>query len=371
MKLGVLTNVVGNMPLEDALKYFKSMGHQMVEIGCGGYPGKRSLRSGSFAPREAKYQEFCDTIKKYDMEVSAFSCHGNPIHPNKELAAAYDKDMRNAVLMAEKYGLHQINCFSGCPGDCETSQYPNWVVCAWPDDFGKILEYQWKILVDYWKDFVAFAREHGVNKIALEMHQGFCVYNTETLLKLREAVGPEIGANFDPSHLIWQGMDPCACIREIGKAGALFHFHAKDTRIDPYNTPVNGVLDTQHYSDEIHRSWIFRSVGYGNDMRYWKDIVSNLRLVGYDYVMSIEHEDSLMSQNEGLTKAVSFLKQVMTSKTNDRYVVGLKALPARRHEKLPAGGIRRNNHGEKIWSRRYWLRRHGKLACEKTAFPSG
>ena len=142
----------------------------VVEIGCGGYPGKDHCDPEVLLHDEAKYQEFCDTIKKYDMEVSAFSCHGNPIHPNKELAAAYDKDMRNAVLMAEKYGLHQINCFSGCPGDCETSQYPNWVVCAWPDDFGKILEYQWKILVDYWKDFVAFAREHGVNKIALEMH---------------------------------------------------------------------------------------------------------------------------------------------------------------------------------------------------------
>ena len=296
MKLGVLTNVVGNMPLEDALKYFKSMGIQMVEIGCGGYPGKDHCDPEVLLHDEAKYQEFCDTIKKYDMEVSAFSCHGNPIHPNKELAAAYDKDMRNAVLMAEKYGLHQINCFSGCPGDCETSQYPNWVVCAWPDDFGKILEYQWKILVDYWKNFVAFAKEHGVNKIALEMHQGFCVYNTETLLKLREAVGPEIGANFDPSHLIWQGMDPVAVIRELG-GDAIFHVHAKDTRLDKYNM--------------AHRSWIFRSVGYGNDLLYWKDIISALRLVGYDYAISIEHEDSLMSQNEGLMKAVETLKSAI------------------------------------------------------------
>lgn len=310
MKLGVLTNVVGNMPLEDALKYFKSMGIQMVEIGCGGYPGKDHCDPEVLLHDEAKYQEFCDTIKKYDMEVSAFSCHGNPIHPNKELAAAYDNDMRNAVLMAEKYGLHQINCFSGCPGDCATSQYPNWVVCAWPDDFGKILEYQWKILVDYWKNFVAFAKEHGVNKIALEMHQGFCVYNTETLLKLREAVGPEIGANFDPSHLIWQGMDPVAVIRELG-GDAIFHVHAKDTRLDKYNMAKNGALDTKSYADEAHRSWIFRSVGYGNDLLYWKDIISALRLVGYDYAISIEHEDSLMSQNEGLMKAVETLKSAI------------------------------------------------------------
>ena len=148
MKLGVLTNVVGNMPFEEALKYFKSMGIQMVEIGCGGFPGKDHCDPEVLLNDEAKFQEFCDVIKKYDMEVSAFSCHGNPVHPNKELAAAYDKDMRNAVLMAEKYGLHQINCFSGCPGDSETSQYPNWVTCPWPDDFGKILEYRRAALGD-------------------------------------------------------------------------------------------------------------------------------------------------------------------------------------------------------------------------------
>ena len=243
------------------------------------------------------------------MEVSAFSCHGNPVHPNKEIAAEFDKAMHDAVLMAEKYGIHQINCFSGCPGDSETSQYPNWVTCPWPNDFGEILKYQWKVLIDYWKGFVEFAKAHGVNKIALELHPGFCVYNTQTLMKLREAVGPEIGANFDPSHLIWQGMDPVTVIREMGDA--IFHVHAKDTRIDRANTAKNGVLDTKSYADEINRSWIFRSVGYGNDALYWKDIISALRMVGYDYAISIEHEDSLMSKNEGLVKAVEMLKSVV------------------------------------------------------------
>ena len=313
MKLGVLTNVVANKPFPEALDYFQSLGIQMVEIGCGGYPGNDHANPDILLNDDEKLREFQKCIADHGMEISALSCHGNPIHPNREIAKKFDDDMHKAVLLAEKLGVDTLNTFSGCPGDSENSKYPNWVTCPWPDDHSKVLEWQWnEVLIPYWKDFVAFAKEHGVNKIALELHPGFCVYNTHSLLKLREAVGPEIGANFDPSHLIWQGMDPCACIREIGKAGALFHFHAKDTRIDPYNTPVNGVLDTQHYSDEIHRSWIFRSVGYGNDMRYWKDIVSNLRMVGYDYVMSIEHEDSLMSQNEGLTKAVSFLKQVMT-----------------------------------------------------------
>ena len=141
------------------------------------------------------------------------------------------------------------------------------------------------------------------------MHPGFCVYNPETLLRLRAAVGDVIGANFDPSHLIWQGMDPVAAIREL--AGAIYHVHAKDTKIDQYNTAKNGVLDTKHYGDELHRAWVFRTVGYGNGETYWRDLVSNLRLVGYDRVLSIEHEDSLMSIDEGLRKAVTFLKPIV------------------------------------------------------------
>lgn len=313
MKLGVLTNLMANLPLDEALKYFSSLGIQMVEIGCGGYPGNAHANPAVLLNDDAKLQEFKDTIAKYNMEISALSCHGNPVHPNKEIAASFDKDIRDTILLAEKLGIHQINTFSGCPGDSENSKYPNWVTCPWPEDFSEILEWQWnEVLIPYWKDLVDFAKAHGVNKIALELHPGFCVYNTHSLLKLRHAVGPEIGANFDPSHLIWQGMDPVACIRELGKEGAIFHFHAKDTRVDKYNTAINGVLDTQHYGDEIHRSWVFRSCGYGNDSLYWKDIISALRMVGYDYAISIEHEDSLMSQNEGLTKAVEFLKSVIT-----------------------------------------------------------
>ena len=196
------------------------------------------------------------------------------------------------------------------PGDHDGAKYPNWVTCPWPEDFLAILDYQWnEVLIPYWKETVAFAKAHGVTKIALELHPGFAVYNTKSLLKLREAVGPEIGANLDPSHLFWQGMDPCLVIREL--KDAIFHFHAKDTMIDKYNTALNGVLDTDHYGDIINRSWVFRSVGYGNDYATWKDIISTLRLVGYDYAISIEHEDGLMSQNEGLTKAADFLKQVL------------------------------------------------------------
>lgn len=310
MKLGVFTCLLGNKSLEEALVYFQSKGIQMVEIGCGGYPGNAHANPEVLLQDEAALEAFKATIAKYGMEISALSCHANPVHPQKDKAEQFDKDLRNCVLLAEKLGINQINTFSGCPGDHPGAKYPNWVTCPWPEDFLEILDYQWnEVLIPYWKNFVAFAKEHGVNKIALEPHPGFAVYNTHSLLKLREAVGPEIGANLDPSHLIWQGMDPVAVIREL--KDAIFHFHAKDTKIDKYNTAINGVLDTQHYGDVANRSWVFRSVGYGTDTNAWKDIISALRVVGYDYAISIEHEDGLMSQNEGLTKAIECLKEAM------------------------------------------------------------
>ena len=310
MKLGVLTNMLGEMPLADALKYFTSLDIEMVEIGAGGFPGKQHADPAVLLGSETELQKFKDTIQSYGVEISAISCHGNPVHPNREVAATFDKEMREAVLLAEKLGIHQINTFSGCPGDSPDSHYPNWVTCPWPNDFGEILKYQWEdVLLPYWAEFVAFAAEHGVDKIAFELHPGFCVYNTESMLRIRREIGPALGANLDPSHLIWQGMEPVAVIRALGDA--IFHFHAKDTRVDSYNTAVNGVLDTKPYADELHRSWVFRSVGYGNDELYWKDIISNLRMVGYDYAISIEHEDSLMSKNEGLERAVGMLKRCL------------------------------------------------------------
>lgn len=313
MKLGVFTTLMSDMSLEDSLKYFKSIGVEMVEIGCGGYPGNAHADPEVLLNDEKKFNAFVKLIKKYGLEISALSCHGNPVHPQKELAEMYDKTIKNAILLAEKLGVNQINTFSGCPGDCPESKYPNWVTCPWPEDFLAILDYQWNdVLIPYWKKTVAFAKEHGVNKIAFELHPGFCVYNTHSLMKIREAVGPEIGANFDPSHLIWQGMDPVRVIKEI--APAIFHFHAKDTRIDKYNTALNGVLDTQNYGG-VNRSWDFRTVGYGNNESYWRDIISTLKQYGYDYAISIEHEDGLMSKTEGLEKAVEFLKPLLITET--------------------------------------------------------
>lgn len=310
MKLGVFAVLLGQKSLEEALKYLSSLGVQAVELGTGGYPGTAHVNAAEFIKDEKKVQELKELVGKYGMEISALSVHGNPVHPQKEIADSFNRDFENTVILAQKLGVETVITFSGCPGDASGATYPNWVTCPWPEDFLKVLDYQWnEVLIPYWKKAAAFAESHCIKKIALEMHPGFCVYNPETLLKLRNAVGNVIGANFDPSHLFWQGIDPVAAIRNLGEA--IYHFHAKDTKIDTINTSVNGVLDTKHYGDEINRSWVFRSVGYGNNHQVWKDIASNLRMIGYDHVMSIEHEDSLMSTNEGLEKAVEFLKEIM------------------------------------------------------------
>ena len=310
MKLGVMNPVLNQYDFEDALKYLHELGVQAIEIGAGGYPGDVHLKPEDLICKPENVKAYKELLAKYDIEIAAISCHGNPLHPQKEIADKFHNQFKNAILAAEELGVKTIIGFAGCPGDCEDSKYPNWVTCPWPEDFLKILDWQWnEKVIPYWKDMAEYAKSHGIEKIAFEMHPGFVVYNPETLLKLRAAVGDIIGANFDPSHLFWQGINPVSAIKAL--KGAIYHFHAKDTKIDERNTAVNGVLDTKNYGEIIDRSWVFRTVGYGHGKEVWNDIISMLKTVGYDGVISIEHEDGLMSPKEGLEKAISFLKEVL------------------------------------------------------------
>ncbi len=312
MKLGVFNPVLNSMPFKEMVEYLSSLGVQQLEMGAGGSPGKAHFDPEVLLKDDAKIEEIKKILADNNMSIAAISAHGNPVHPNKEIAKKDHDEFNNAVLLAEKLGVDTIVGFSGCPGDSETSQKPNWVTCSWPNDYTEILEWQWnEVLIPYWKEEAEFCKAHGIKKIAFEMHPGFCVYNTASVLKLRAAVGDIIGANVDPSHLFWQGMDPVVVIKELAKHNAIYHFHAKDTKIDVQNTATNGVLSTGHYGNMLERSWSFRTVGYGHGKEVWNDIISTLTKVGYDGVISIEHEDALMSPKEGLEKAISFLKEVI------------------------------------------------------------
>jgi len=311
MKLGVLTVLYQDLPVEEALDRLAALGIEAVEFGTGNYPGNAHCNPDELLADAAKRRALKEAAASRDMIISALSCHGNPLHPDDKLAAAAHDVWRKTVRLAAELEVGVVNAFSGCPGDHEGAKYPNWVTCAWPPDYLEILDWQWNhSVIPYWRKEAGFAAEHGVS-VGFEMHPGFIVYNPETLLRLRDAAGDEIGANFDPSHLFWQGIDPVEAIKELGRAGAIFHVHAKDTAIDAANVAVNGVLDTKGYDKLIERSWLFRTVGYGHGEKTWRDIVSALRAVGYDFVMSIEHEDALASVDEGLAKAVDVLQQVM------------------------------------------------------------
>lgn len=314
MKVGVFAVLFSQMPLEEAMDYIKAAGCETVEIGTGSYPGNAHCPLDELVADKGKAQAWMKKITDRGLQISALSCHGNPLHPMPKQREADDQTFRNTITLAEMLGIDTVINFSGCPGGRAGDYTPNWVTCPWPNDFGDILDYQWnQVAIPYWTEMNGFLKSKGV-RVGLEMHPGFLVYSTQTALRLRESCGEQIGVNFDPSHLFWQGMDPVYSLRALGQAGAIFHFHAKDCKIDEINTKTNGVLDTKSYTNEINRSWVFRTIGYGHDTQIWKDIISTLRLIGYDGALSIEHEDSLMSNNEGFRKAVAFLKEVIISK---------------------------------------------------------
>ena len=291
MRVGVFTALLAKLSLDQVIEKLKSLGISTVELGTGNYPGDPHCKLGMLK-NKGQLKEFKAKLADNGFSISALSCHGNPLHPNKTIAKSCQEINKQTVLLAEKLGVPVVIDFSGCPGDSDNAKNPNWVTCPWPPDYMDVLAWQWeKKVIPYWTQRAKFAADHGV-KIAIEMHPGFVVYSPETMLKLRKAAGPAIGCNYDPSHMFWQGIDPIAAIRVLD--GAIFHVHAKDTQIYERNLPKTGVLDVKPYSDEANRGWIFRTVGYGHGAEWWNEFVSTLRMFGYDYVLSIEHEDSLM-----------------------------------------------------------------------------
>ena len=315
MKLGVFTVLFGQKTFEEMLDYVAASGLKTIEIGTGGYPGNAHCPLDELLESEEKRQGYMEAIQSRGLIISAFSCHGNPISPDKKMARESDENLVKSIKLAALMNVPVVNTFSGTAGDHEGAKYPNWPVAPWPNEYTDVLKWQWEEkLIPYWKKIAALADEHHV-KIGLELHGGFLVHTPYTLLKLREATSDAIGANLDPSHLWWQGIEPVGAIKILGKAGAIYHFHAKDTYLDQDNINMYGLTDMQPYGNIQERAWNFRSVGCGHSLQEWSDIMSALRTYGYDYVVSIEHEDPLMSIEEGFQRAVSNLKTVLINES--------------------------------------------------------
>jgi sugar phosphate isomerase/epimerase len=308
VRVGVFTPLLSQLSIDDVFKKLQGYNISTVELGTGNYPGGAHCNL-SMLENKSELQTFKSKLADNGFSISALSCHGNALHPDKA-RAKHDQDVsKKTIRLAEKLDVPVVIDFSGCPGDSPGAKYPNWVTCPWPPEYLEVLAWQWdKVVTPYWIKQAKFAEDHGV-KIAIEMHPGFVAYSPETMLKLRAIAGKAIGCNYDPSHMFWQGIDPIAAIRVLGNC--IFHVHAKDTQIYGVNLPKTGVLDTKSYTDERNRSWIFRTCGYGHGEEWWKEFASTLRMFGYDYVLSIEHEDSLLSPEEGLSKAATFLNSVV------------------------------------------------------------
>jgi len=310
--IGVFDPVYESLSLDAMLDKVTGLGLEAMEIGTGGYPHNIHCPLDDLIRDRAQAKAWLKKFEDRGIRVATLSCHGNPIHPDASIAKKDIDTFRKTVLLAEMLEVKVIVGFSGCPGGTPQDTQPNWITYRWPPEYASMQDWQWKEkVVPYWKEAAKYAREHGVRRLALEMHPNFVVYNPRTLVKLREAVGEEIGANNDLSHLFWQGCDPVEVIHFLGRQGAIYHAHMKDTVFFPENLNKYGVLNFAFTTSDLDSaSETFRAVGYGHSASLWKSIIKAYMEVGYDGILSIENEDPILSGEVGVERAAYVLRNV-------------------------------------------------------------
>jgi sugar phosphate isomerase/epimerase len=308
MRIGLVTDSLGHLSFDEMLETTANLGIQTLEFGCGGWSSAPHVNLDLLLENEAERANFVAMIRDHGLEISALNCSGNQLAPG-ERGKTNDRVVRNTMKLAQLIGVRRIVMMSGLPGG-PGDQNANWITTAWPPEGQEILRYQWEeVAIPYWRDLVNQARESGIEKICVEQHAHQLVYNTETLLKLRDAVGELVGVNFDPSHALWMGGDPLRAIRHL--LGAIYHVHAKDTRIDPHNSEINTLLETKPNERVAERSWNYVTLGHGHSEIWWRDFVVQLKQNGYDDVLSIEHEDYSVSPIVGVRKSIELLSNVI------------------------------------------------------------
>jgi sugar phosphate isomerase/epimerase len=313
LRIGVFDAAFQDLTLDQLIELIREFKIEAVEIGSGNDPGNAHCDLDGLLADDSKRRAYAALFEKNGILISAFSCHGNPVHPDAAKAQREDAVYRKSVDLAAKMGVNRVVCFSGCPGD-GTGKHPNWVMSLETDEFVDILKWQWnEVLIPYWKDLASYARRQNV-KLAIEMDLGYSVYNVATLLKLRHAAGDNVGANLDLSGLFHLGVDPVAVVKALGEEGCIYHMHGKDILIDSGNTAVNGLFDITPYSDLVHRSWSYADIGFGHDLAVWKAVVEQLKAVGYDHVISIEHESPFTSARIGVARGTEALQQILLNR---------------------------------------------------------
>lgn len=305
MKIGINTDGLGALPLPAMLDHVAGLGLTHVEFGLGGWSSAPHVDIGALLASGAERDRLLGMLRERGLEISALNCSGNPLHPGA-IGPADTKLARNTLELASLLGVQRIVMMSGLPAGNATDTCPNWITSSWPLEALAMAEYQWQErLLPFWRLYAGDAEARGL-RICIENHGCQCVYNVETYLRLRDTIGPTIGMNFDPSHLIWMGGDPISAIEALG-AGHIYHVHGKDTRIEP-SARVNGTLDDKHVTPVGARSWNFVPLGHGLSRRGWRDVVKALRRVGYDDVISIENEDYTLESRAAIRDSVETLR---------------------------------------------------------------
>lgn len=307
MKIGMLTDSLPNLGFDAMLEAAAGLGIECLEFACGNWSGAPHIELERMLESSAARREFQAKLADRGLAISALNCSGNPLYPGAEGARQHEVTVKTFKL-ARLLEIDRIVMMSGLPGGPGDSN-PNWIVTEWPPECRTILHYQWhEKIIPYWRDLAAVALDNGIKRICLELHGAQAVYNPTTLQRLRNAVGDIVGANYDPSHPTWMGADPLAAVRALGDA--IYYVHAKDTRVEPIPTGIDGVLDTRPANEVGARSWNYVTLGFGHGEEWWRQFCAALRMVGYDDVLSIEHEDSLIDPLEGVRKSVELLRSV-------------------------------------------------------------
>lgn len=307
MKIGLIVDCLAGRPFAEALQICKELGVEQVELGVGNWSSAPYIDLNGLLASETRRDELKGMLADYGISVSAFNCSGNPLAPG-DWGRREDEVTRKCFELSEYFGLDTVVMMSGLPGGGPEDKYPNWVVTSWPPETQEILDYQWnRVAIPYWRELTKVANAHGVKRLALEPHGCQLVHDVENFYRLREACGGDetIGFNLDPSHLFWMGADPLAVARAL--EGCIYHVHVKDVRVEK-PAAVNTLLDGKGVLEYAKRSWNFAIPGYGHDERWWREFLVTLKMVGYDGVLSIEHEDYTMDTLAALRKSVGLLQ---------------------------------------------------------------
>lgn len=307
MKLGLVTDCFPGTTLEEAAAHCRQLGFDQVELGCGNWSPAPHINLDALLADQGRRAHLTDTLTAHGLTLSALSCSGNPLFPG-EKGAADRATVEKTFTLAEHLGLKTVVMMSGLPGGCPEDRCPNWIVTCWPPEVQDILRYQWTVAVPTWRQLIRQAHDHGVERIALELHGWQLVYNVDTFRRLRGETDATLGVNLDPSHLFWMGADPIAAATALGDA--IYHVHIKDTRVEPA-AALSTVLETRDVLDIPHRGWNYVTPGTGHDENWWRAFIGALRSAGYDGPLSMEQEDFSMPTMEALKQGVAVLRRAM------------------------------------------------------------